>query len=103
MIVSDFLEWQDSGYYIGPNETTEKLAFYYAVTSIAYYKHYVSLIPDGIYDLLCKHLLLRHGLPLWLDKESLAAGTGYAVNPPLAAHRAATELIENTNWMMFDE
>ena len=73
----DFLEWQESGYNLGPSEPTVDLAFYYAVTSMAYYELDVSLIPDGIYELLCKELLERPDTPSWVDKESLEAGTGY--------------------------
>jgi len=76
-MVDDFLEWQESGYNLGPSEPTADLAFYYAVTSVAYYERDVSLIPDGIYELLCKELLERPDTPSWVDKESLEAGTGY--------------------------
>ena len=90
-----FLEWQEAGYNLGPSEPTEKLAFYYAVTSIAYYEKDASLIPDGIYDLLCKELLERPDIPSWLDKESLAAGTGYdSTGFPFGVYTVAMAMLD---------
>ena len=96
MTVTDLLEWVDTGYNIGPSEPTEKLAFYYAVTSIAYYERGVSLAPDGIFDMLCKELLDRPDIPSWVDRESLEAGTGYDTSSfPHAFHSVAADLSDS--------
>ena len=93
-MVDDFLEWREIGYNLGPSEPTEALALYYAVTSVAYYEQDVSLIPDGIYELLCKELLERTDVPSWVDKESLEAGTGYDSSTfPSTTDYIANELV----------
>ena len=99
MRVADFLEWQDSGYNMGPSEPTENLASYYGITSVAYYEQNVSLVPDGIFDLLCKELLDRPDTPSWVDKESLNAGTGYVTTHfPHAVHSVATDLADSATY-----
>ena len=88
-----FMEWEDEGYPLS-DTNTEDLAHFYGITSEAYYFYDMSLIADGIYDLMCKELLSRTDLPEWIDKESLEAGTGYDnIKFPKAVKITATDLL----------
>lgn len=66
----------------------------YLVTSLGYYDLHESYISDNNYDKLCRYMLLhyekfkgkvRHPEKT-LDKDSLTAGTGYAIKYPSAIH-----------------
>lgn len=55
---------------------------WYMILSFLYYVHDISLVPDEDYDKLCKLLLeqydgLNHRHKGLVDKDALAAGTGY--------------------------
>lgn len=56
----------------------------YAVASVLYYKHDVSMMSDGRFDGLARWLLDRGSYKrlTWLDKGSLIAGTGYDTRFP---------------------
>lgn len=57
----------------------------YLVTSFLYYKCDYDLVPDTVYDIWCKTLLENHDrvpdkyTPI-IEKDQLAAGTGFAIN-----------------------
>ena len=72
----DYMEWEDAGLPI-ETQPTEKLAFAYAVLSVAYYEEYSPLVSDYIYDAVCFALKSRNDLPDWVGEEDLDAGTGY--------------------------
>lgn len=66
------------------SESLIHLATVYGILSIAYYKDDQSLVSDGQYDALCKHLLNNFDEAMdqgtystILNKEALQAGTGY--------------------------
>ena len=71
---------------------------WYLMTSLMYYQHDISLLPDEDYDRLCKKLLsewasIEHRHKHLLDVEDLRAGTGYAIKDyPGITVSAATRL-----------
>ena len=73
---------------------------YYLMCSYLYYQHNVSLTDDHEYDMICKRILNEwdsiehHHKPL-INKDSLAAGTGFDLKYPLIVQHAALQLMES--------
>lgn len=64
--------------------SADKLAPKYLLFSYAYYIRNASLIPDSMYDAICKYLLehyddISDGWRRYIDKDSLSAGTGFNI------------------------
>lgn len=62
----------------------QTLVFYYLGLSWLYYEQDMSLVPDELFDRICKRLLdefpqIQHRHKHLVDLESLRAGTGYAL------------------------
>ena len=56
----------------------------YLMASYLYYVHDISMYPDAFFDAMCKRLLevydaIDHRHKAWVDRDSLQAGTGYAI------------------------
>ena len=68
----------------------------YAVASMLYYRHDVSMMSDARFDGLCSWLLDRGSYKrlTWLDRESLIAGTGYDTKFPDYLQAIAAQWVE---------
>ncbi len=67
-----------------PGHELEQACRYYLMYSYAYYHGHKALIPDAEYDALCRHLYdnfatLPEKYAHLMDKDALAAGTGYHI------------------------
>ncbi len=76
---------------------------WYLMTSYLYYKEDQSIITDSDYDWLCLKLSeewdnITHVHKKYIDKDSLSAGTGYALNEyPERVKGAAKAVLGNVN------
>lgn len=81
--------------------TYEQAISFYMMASYIYYQFpwYPSLMPDENYDRMCKMLLdlpdeVEHPHKQYIDKESLKAGTGFAIKEyPLIVQHTAIKLV----------
>lgn len=71
----------------------------YAVASILYYEHDLSLLTDPSFDGIC-HWLLDANAPAripWLEREQLSAGSGYvSAGFPAEYRRIAQEIAQRS-------
>lgn len=73
---------------------------WYLMSSYGYYELDISIISDGLYDDICKRLILdwneiEHFHKHLIDKGGLEAGTGYYIEYNLRIISAFYYLLEN--------
>lgn len=81
--------------------SVDTLVPWYLMASVAYYHWDASLLEDAEYDILCTDILrkwnaITHPHKRFIDRTSLAAGTGYAIPEwkyPTITKEAAWQLL----------